>query len=70
MNQDNKNLVKINEFVGEDTSLRNDCNLCNEAKLELSSLTKYGARIIYKIGYSIQNRWFATLSPKTGGNVE
>ena len=70
MNQDNKNLVKINEFVGEDTSLRNDCNLCNEAKLELSSLTKYGARIIYRIGDSIQNQWFATLSPKTGGDME
>ena len=61
---------KIDEFIKENVSLRKECNLCNESELNLGSLTKYGACIICKVGDSFQNQWFATLSPKTGGNVE
>ena len=69
MEQD-KNLIKINEFIKEDSSLRKECNFCNESKLDLGSLTKYGARVIYKFGDSVQNQWFVTISPKTGGDIE
>lgn len=46
-----------------------DCMLCRESKLEVGQKTPYGAVIVHKMGYS-KNGWFATLSPKTGGNVE
>ncbi len=41
------------------------CDLCSESKLGLGEKTPYGAVIVYK-----KNGWFATLSPKTGGNPE
>jgi hypothetical protein len=41
------------------------CNLCDESKLDLGEKTPYGAKVIYK-----KDGWFATLSPKTGGNPE
>lgn len=64
------NLNKINEFIQENYSPSEECNLCTEAMLKVGSLTKYGARIVCKIGGSTQNQWFATLSPKTGGDIE
>ena len=64
------NLNKISEFLKEDVSPKQECNLCSEAKLNVGSSTKYGAKIIYKIGNFVDNQWFATLSPKTGGDIE
>ena len=46
-----------------------DCYFCEEGRLNVGDKTKYGARIILKIG-DFQDGWFATLSPKTGGDLE
>jgi len=45
-----------------------NCPFCKESSLQLGEKTKYGSVIIYKIGDSAKNGWFATLSPKTGGD--
>jgi hypothetical protein len=47
----------------------NKCNLCQEAELNVGDRTNYGAIIIYKIGDD-KDGWFATLSPKTGGDPD
>lgn len=60
--------IDINELTREDTSLREGCNLCKEGVLDVGQRTLYGSVIIYKIGESTENGWFATLSPKTGGD--
>ncbi len=49
--------------------MENSCNYCCEALLNIGSQTNYGSIVIYKRGNK-QNGWFATLSPKTGGNPE
>ena len=46
------------------------CILCREALLKVGQKSDYGATIIFKIGDSEKNGWFATLSPRTGGNPE
>jgi hypothetical protein len=46
-----------------------ECNFCNEAKLNLGDTSSYGSTVIFKIGDE-KNGWFATLSPKTGGNPD
>lgn len=45
---------------------RDDCNLCKESKIETGKSTGYGI-IVCKTG-ELNNGWFATLSPKTGGD--
>jgi len=45
------------------------CTFCNESKMNVGEKTEYGSIIIYKIGNN-HNGWFATLSPRTGGNPE
>jgi len=59
---------EIHKLINENVSLRKDCDFCNESRLEVRETTNYGAAIIYKIGNTIENGWFATLSPKTGGD--
>lgn len=44
------------------------CHFCQEARLEVGQRTSYGATVFYKIGNSVENGWFATLSPRTGGD--
>ncbi len=61
---------KINELFDEDVSLKETCNLCLECSLNVGQKTPYGAVVIYRIGTSFKDGWFATLSPKTGGNPE
>ena len=61
---------EFNKLVNEDISLREDCTLCKESALEAGQKTDYGAIIIFKIGNSAENGWFATLSPKTGSDQE
>ena len=61
---------EIDKLTKENISLRKDCSFCKESRLKLGSKTNYGAAVICKIGNSIKNGWFATLSPKTGGNPE
>lgn len=46
-----------------------NCNFCKESSLNIGDKTEYGARVIYKIG-NLETGWFATLSPKTGGDPE
>ena len=55
--------IPVNRFSKE------VCALCKESNLNVGDLTEYGSKIIYKIG-NHKNGWFATLSPKTGGNPE
>ena len=57
---------ETDKLFNEEVSLKDDCNLCKESNLKIGSDTGYGV-IIYRIGNS-KNGWFATLSPKTGGN--
>ncbi|MBW2990869.1 hypothetical protein KY348_04135 [Candidatus Woesearchaeota archaeon] len=45
------------------------CEFCEEANLKVGDKTRYGAVVIYKIG-NTKNGWFATLSPRTGGDPE
>jgi len=45
------------------------CNFCEESRLNIGEKTDYGAVIIFRIGDN-RNGWFATLSPKTGGDPE
>ena len=59
---------EIQKLFNEDASRKSDCNLCKESKYDIGEKTGYGI-IIYKIG-NLKNGWFATLSPKTGGNPE
>lgn len=59
---------KYNKFLKEDISLKEKCNLCKESILDIGEKGEYGAVIIYKIGATSKDSWFATLSPKTGGN--
>jgi len=58
--------METDKLFNEDVSPKDDCNLCNERDYEVGQKTVYGA-IIYKIG-SEKDGWFATLSPKTGGD--
>ncbi len=46
-----------------------ECNWCKESSLNIGDKTDYGAVIVCRVGDS-DNGWFATLSPKTGGNSE
>lgn len=59
---------EIYKLINEDISSQRDCQFCNESNLNPGKVTGYGAIIIYKIGNSMENGWFAALSPKTGGN--
>lgn len=56
------------KLFNESPSQLKGCSLCKESKLEVGEKTGYGY-VICKIGV-IRNGWFATLSPKTGGNPE
>ena len=58
------------ELIGENTDNREECNLCKESFLGIGEKTDYGATIIFHIGKGPEDKWFATLSPKTGGNPE
>ncbi|MBI2102880.1 hypothetical protein HYT55_03510 [Candidatus Woesearchaeota archaeon] len=55
-------------LLAEDISLKDDCVWCQEAILPVGTRTKYNAIVIFRIGDSIVNGWFATLSPQTGGD--
>lgn len=57
---------EIEKLFNEGISRKDGCNLCKEASLGAGRNTGYGI-IIYKIG-TLKNGWFATLSPKTGGD--
>jgi hypothetical protein len=63
--------MKKNEFdnlLNENLSTKKECNLCKEINFNVGENTGYG-KIICKIG-GMRDGWFATLSPKTGGNPE
>jgi hypothetical protein len=57
---------EINKLIHEDVSRKNDCSFCKESSYEIGKKTLYGSVIVYKTGAS-NNGWFATISPKTGG---
>ncbi len=47
---------------------KDNCIFCKEALLEVGKKTEYGAVIIYKVGSTKKDGWFAILSPRTGGD--
>jgi hypothetical protein len=57
-------------MINENKLSGKDCSMCKESLLNLGEKSEYGAVIIYKIGDKKENSWFATLSPKTGGDIE
>ena len=57
---------EIEKLFNEGISRKDGCNLCKEASLGAGQNTGYGI-IIYKSG-TLKSGWFATLSPKTGGD--
>src|SRR3989338_3682678 len=57
---------EFDKLGAKNTEPKSSCNLCKEAKSKVGSKAGYGA-IVYKIG-DIKTGWFATLSPRTGGN--
>jgi hypothetical protein len=60
----------MNSNLLNDSRDRNDsCNLCNETVLTVGEKTNNSYAVIYKIG-ELDNGWFATLSPRTGGDPE
>ena len=61
-----KNNNETGKLFNENVNQKKDCNLCREALFEAGRNTGYGI-IIYKIG-TLKNGWFASLSPKTGGD--
>lgn len=60
---------RTTNLITDDVTPSEGCNLCREASLLVGQKTPYGAVVVYRIGNS-HDGWFATLSPKTGGNVE
>src|SRR3989344_1042705 len=52
----------INKFSGD------TCEFCNEKSIDIGSESSYGSIVICKVG-DAQNGWFASLSPKTAGNI-
>ena len=58
-------IIKLQQ---EDVSLRDDCEFCREEHLNIGESGKYGATIIAKIGSNQSNSWYATISPRTGGD--
>ena len=61
-----KNSNEAEKLLNESVNQSKDCSLCKEALLETGRNTGYGV-IVYRIG-TLKNGWFATLSPKTGGD--
>ncbi|HLC90239.1 MAG TPA: hypothetical protein VJI15_00570 [Candidatus Nanoarchaeia archaeon] len=62
-----RNTAEIKKIVQEKGTRDPSCNLCQEIGINIGEVTPYGAVIIARIG-TIENGWFATLSPKTGGD--
>lgn len=52
----------------EDKIQDSECNFCKESLLDVGQKTLYDAFIILKLGTTSENSWFATLSPRTGGD--
>lgn len=63
-----QNSTEFARFLNEDYSLKDDCVWCQESVFPVGIRTKYNAIVIFRIGDSINNGWFATLSPQTGGD--
>ncbi len=60
---------EVEKLVREDTALQNNCAFCREYALRIGEKGEYGAVVACKIGDQ-KNGWYATISPKTGGNPE
>ena len=61
--------MKKNSIYDDSPSVQKKCNLCAEADLDVGKKTPYGGFVVHTVGSSITDRWFATLSPKTGGDI-
>ena len=56
---------EFSKLKKENTSQKEDCNLCKESSFKVGEKTGYGV-VVLKIG-NADNGWFASLSPLTGG---
>src|SRR3989344_6242966 len=57
------------KFAAENANAGKDCGLCSESLLLTGEKSAYGAIVVFRIG-GMQDGWFATLSPRTGGEPE
>ena len=60
---------EVDKLVTEDASLQSSCPFCREIFLKIGEKGEYGAVVVCKVGNE-QTGWYATISPKTGGNPE
>lgn len=60
--------MKIKELLEED--VESQCHFCKESEMKVGEKTDYNSIVIFKIGNSNEDGWFATLSPKTGSDPE
>ncbi|HLD39592.1 MAG TPA: hypothetical protein VJB13_00440, partial [Candidatus Nanoarchaeia archaeon] len=67
VNKNNEN--EVEKLLQENVSLQPDCPFCREIPLKVGEKGDYGAVIVFKIGDQ-KNGWYATISPRTGGNAE
>src|SRR3989338_10550433 len=58
---------EIDKLKNESVAQKESCEFCKEAGLKTGQKTSYGSVIIFRIGND-KDSWFATLSPRTGGN--
>jgi len=58
---------EIEKLMDENTSRKDDCQFCKEAKMAVGNRTQYESILVYKIG-GLKDGWFVTLSPRTGGD--
>ncbi|MBI5332509.1 MAG: hypothetical protein HZB65_02965 [Candidatus Aenigmarchaeota archaeon] len=58
---------EIDKLKNENIAQKENCEFCKEAGLKTGQKTSYGSVIIFRIG-SDKDGWFATLSPRTGGD--
>jgi len=65
----NNTADEIKKLLCEDVSLQPNCPFCREIPLQVGEKGDYGAVIVSRIGNQ-KNGWYATISPKTGGNAD
>ncbi len=59
-------MAEFRELEKESIAKRKECSLCKETALNVGQKTEYGSVMVYKSGNTLEDGWFATLSPKTG----
>lgn len=58
----------MDSLFDDDFSASDECAFCSEAGFAVGKKAAYGSVVVYRVGTSFENSWFATISPKTGGD--